>query len=71
MDHEASLTIAAAMATIESRLDIVHQESRKTAEGVSRLKLALDNSRGATLRNSEKLDDIFARLARIEEKLGE
>lgn len=56
-------------ATIESRLDILHQESRKAAETVTRVRLAIDNVKAVSLQNTDRLEDIASRLARIESKL--
>lgn len=51
---------------LESRVELLHQETRQTAETVTRIKLALDNLRQSVKAQAKCLDDIVERLDRIE-----
>lgn len=62
--------IRAALAKMESRLDVLHQEFQRTATTVQRIKLAQDGVTTLGLRREETLSELQAQLNRIERLLG-
>lgn len=53
------------LATIESRIALMHDELKRTRETVSRLKLMLDNAKRLALRHGEALERLNERLDAI------
>lgn len=52
------------LATIESRIALIHDEVRRIGETATRLKLMLDNAKRIALRHGERLEAIEERLDR-------
>lgn len=50
------------LATIESRIELIQAELRRTAVTVSRIKLMLDNAKRAAIRHDEALQRLVALL---------
>lgn len=57
-----SRAVAAQLERLESRLDIMHQEMRRTAETIQRLRLAVDGMKVRAGEDTELLNEIRAQL---------
>jgi len=52
------------LATIESRIALIHDEVRRTSETLTRLKLMLDNAKRIALKHGERLEAVEEKLDR-------
>lgn len=53
------------LATLESRILLIHDETRRTSETVTRLKLMADNAKKAAAAQGKQLEAILAKLASL------
>lgn len=58
------------LTTLEARVAELHDDMRKSAEIITRLKLASDNAKQIALTHKEALDAVGQRLDGIEGRLG-
>ncbi|HOP20324.1 MAG TPA: hypothetical protein PLV61_13690 [Parvularculaceae bacterium] len=68
---EACAELLELTARLEERLELLHEESRRAAETLTRVKLAADNAKDVAKRQTKKLDEIAGRLEKIESLIAE